>query len=890
MKKIYTIICLTFLTLMAISQEKSISGFVYDKQSGDPLAAANVVVKETQKGTVTADNGFFEIMLAKEGAVVLQVSYVGYKTIDINAKAGDKNVIINIEPTAIMGNEAVISASRVSENIKTAPLTIQKINIRQIESASSGDYFQSLGNLRDVEIINNSIGFKIFNTRGFNSTAQLRVVQLIDGVDNQLPTINIVPGNMFGVSDIDIRNIEVISGPASAIYGPNAMQGVISFETKDPFNFPGIAVKIKGGNREFMEGQFRAAKTFLKNKLGIKIVGSYMKANDWQSDYIYGNQGANPMIQMNIMGQMMQDPSYESFANYFTNVDPNAAPFTKVMMPGYSEKDLFNGKVDNMKISGSLYYKFSKDMEAKYVYRYSSGTSLFMGNNRAPLEGFYQQLHLLEFTGKGFTFHAYRSNDNTMNTHTLVGAGVNLGYASLDSVDAAFLPAYVNEIQGLSNNFTTTLTPDQISQAIAAGSGAAQNSWLEPGTEAFNTIYDEIKNATPPSGAHYQSETSLYHIDGMYEYTYKKIDFNIGASFRNTKPVSHGTVFADTLQQDGEYRQIDVSEFGGFLQSIGHFSDDKTKLYASVRVDKNENYDLQFSPRIALVTAVGNNNFRITMQSAFRAPTVSDQFQLLNRGRDIVVGNIDGFSNCYSQSSINSFYANGNDASFLVSTNIADVKPEQVKSIEFGYNGTFFEKLYVDFSAYFSRYSDFIAYQSVGRPGTGVAGEQSGVDAMNTSSYQKYSVATNTDQDVDTYGFSVGTEYYFNNKINAFINYTFCNIDSADIDVDIIPGFNSPKNKVNIGIKGNKIFKNLGFVVNWKWVDDYYWQAVFASGPVPSYNTLDLQFNYAFPKIHSKLRIGGSNILGNEYIQAYAMPLIGVFWYASWSFDFDFKK
>lgn len=890
MKKFYTIICLTFLTFFAFSQENSITGFVYDNQSGDPLAAANVVVKETQKGTVTADNGYFEIKVSGDASVILQVTYIGYSTIEIKATPGEKSIIINMEPSAIMGDEVVVSASRFSENIRTAPLTIQKINERQIESAPSGDYFQSLGNLRDVEIINNSIGFKIFNSRGFNTTAPLRVVQLIDGIDNQLPTINIVPGNMFGVSDIDIRNIEVISGPASALYGPNAMQGVISYETKNPYDFPGVTVKLKGGNREYFEGQFRAASTFINDKLGVKIAGSYMKANDWQSDYIYGNQPAHPMIQQDIMGQMLQDPSYSDFVNYFTTVDQNTAPFTKVIMPGYSEEDLFNGKIDNMKISGALYYKFSKDIQAKYVYRYSTGTSLFMGNNRAPLDGFYQQLHSLEFKGKGFTFHAYRSDDNTSDTYTLVGAGVNLGFASLGSVDATFLPAYVNEIQSLSNNFTNTLTPEQLTQAIAAGSTASQDSWLEPGTETFNTAYDKIKETPPPAGAHYSSKTTLYHVGGMYEYSFEKIDLNVGGSYRNTKPVSHGSVFADTLQQDGSYRQIDVSEYGGFVQGIGHISDGKTKLYASIRMDKSKNYDWQFSPRIAVVTTAGNNNFRLTLQSAFRAPAVSDQYQYLNRGRDIVLGNVDGFGNCYTQSSIDSYYANGKDPALLVSTFVAAVKPEQVKSIEFGYNGIFGEKLYVDFSAYFSMYSDFIAYQRVGRPGFGTAGEPSGIIAMDTNNYQKYSVATNVEQDVNTYGASIGLGYYFSEKIMAYVNYTYSNIDSAGISQDVIPGFNTPKHKVNMGLEGTNVYKNLGFVVNWKWVDDYYWEAVFASGPVPSYNTLDIQLNYSFPELYSTLRLGGSNILGQEYIQAYAMPQIGAFWYASWTFDLNFKK
>ena len=161
---------------------------------------------------------------------------------------------------------------------------------------------------------------------------------------------------------------------------------------------------------------------------------------------------------------------------------------------------------------------------------------------------------------------------------------------------------------------------------------------------------------------------------------------------------------------------------------------------------------------------------------------------------------------------------------------------------------------------------------------------------MRNNNYQKYSVATNVEQDVDTYGASIGFGYYFNEKIMAYVNYTYSNIDSTGIGKDVIPGFNTPKHKVNMGIQANKVYKNLGFAVNWKWVDEYYWEAVFASGPVPAYNSLDLQLNYSFPKLYSIFRIGGSNILGTEYIQAYAMPQIGAFYYASWTFNVDFKK
>ena len=83
--------------------------------------------------------------------------------------------------------------------------------------------------------------------------------------------------------------------------------------------------------------------------------------------------------------------------------------------------------------------------------------------------------------------------------------------------------------------------------------------------------------------------------------------------------------------------------------------------------------------------------------------------------------------------------------------------------------------------------------------------------------------------------------------------------------------------------------KGFGFGINWKWADNYYWQSIFASGPVNAYNVLDAQINYAIPSWYSVIRLGGTNILDQKYYQAYGMPEIGGFYYISWTFNFSFK-
>jgi len=123
------------------------------------------------------------------------------------------------------------------------------LGIKAIKESPSASFYESLGNLKGVDVTAASLGFRVVNTRGFNSTSPVRSLQLIDGVDNQSPGLNFALGNFLGANDLDLRRVDVIAGASSAFYGPNAFNGVISMETKSPFDYPGLSVEVKGGER-----------------------------------------------------------------------------------------------------------------------------------------------------------------------------------------------------------------------------------------------------------------------------------------------------------------------------------------------------------------------------------------------------------------------------------------------------------------------------------------------------------------------------------------------------------------------------------------------------------------------------------------------------------------
>ena len=116
----------------------------------------------------------------------------------------------------------------------------------------------------------------------------MRSLQIIDGVDNQSPGLNFSLGNFLGAPELDIQKVDLVVGASSAYYGPNAFNGVISMETKNPFYSKGLSASVKAGERSLLEGSLRYANV-VKNSQGNDVFGYKvnffgMSANDWQAD------------------------------------------------------------------------------------------------------------------------------------------------------------------------------------------------------------------------------------------------------------------------------------------------------------------------------------------------------------------------------------------------------------------------------------------------------------------------------------------------------------------------------------------------------------------------------------------------------------------------------
>ena len=156
-----------------------------------------------------------------------------------------------------------------------------------------------------------------------------------------------------------------------------------------------------------------------------------------------------------------------------------------------------------------------------------------------------------------------------------------------------------------------------------------------------------------------------------------------------------------------------------------------------------------------------------------------------------------------------------------------------------------------------------------------------------------YRIATNSRERITTQGLSVGLNYYLGDNYSINGNYSW-NVLNKQSDDPIIPSFNTPANKFNIGFKGRdlaiKKFKGIGFNINYKWIQGFIYEgSPQFTGSIPTYGLLDAQVNKFFDKLNLTLKLGASNALNNQVIQVYGGPYVGRMLYLSLSYDWKDK-
>jgi outer membrane receptor protein involved in Fe transport len=911
--------CLTGQVIFSQTQTATVTGKVTNEKN-EPLPFVTVKVKNGKEGTQSDAQGKFTFKVASLPAVLV-ITSTGYDDKEVSVTNEDE-VSVQLSTNEKTLEEVTINAggdARLKVKMMETPFAYE-IQTKKDFNNSPSDPYGSLLTKKGLDVTLSSITYKTYSTRGFNGSGSSRINQIMDGMDNQAPGLNFSVGNFVGLSNLDLESIEIIPGASSALYGPGGMNGTFILNSKNPFKTPGLSLLVKNGITDIGKKQrdkagvysdytLRWAKNF-NDKFAFKINAQYTQANDWLANDTsnYLRSGGSGKV---VSGTRQTDPNYDGvnvygdetsfnmqwFAgevikagteqfrqeyfdatgtypsqaqiNGFLSTNPQMQPFyvginnglipnQNVSRTGYNEINTIDPKTKNIKLNGALHYKFNNGIEAIIAGHWATGNTVYTGNNRYAFKDIKIGQYKEELRGKKWFVRGYTTQENAGEAYSATVTSQYFNEAWKPS--QAWYPQYIAYYVGAIS--TPGVTPSLAHQM--ARSFADQGRPVA-GSNQFKHLFDSVRKVPIPNGGLFLEKSQMWMGEGQYDLSdkLKFADVIIGGNMKKYILNSQSTLF---YEPNGA---IKINEWGVYTQITKKLLDDKLSLGFAGRYDKNENFKGKFTPRISAVLSVAkNHNLRASYQTAYKFPTTQQQWIRLNVGNVTLLGGMPWVNDFMNVKTHPTFIYPSNPMTPYV---YKEMKPESMRSFEVGYKGLINKKLLIDMYAYFGKYTNFLGRIVLLQP---------------SNNNKLYSVVTNSETEVKTWGAGIGFDYKMENNFFSFFNAYTDNL--TDVPSGFQAGFSTPKYRFNAGFGNSGLGKKklIGFNLNLRWQDDFYWESGgLADGTVKAYTTLDAQVNYKLPKIKSMIKLGGTNITNKYYQTGFGNPYIGGMYYLSFAYN-----
>lgn len=908
------------------SQSYKIEGTLNDDVSGDPLIGVNIIIKGTYIGTISDKDGKFSLESSIQPPYTLVFSMVGYKSQEIAISAGLTYLEVELSEEIIMGQEIVVAASRMEESLLQSSASVEKLDISDLRKTTSANFYDGLYNLKGVDMNVQSLTFRVPNTRGFNGNTNYRFNQFVDGVDNTPAGLGFAAGNIFGLSQLDVESVELLVGATSALYGPGGMNGTMLMTSKSPFEYQGFSSSIQAGVMHvgadyrsspaaMTDLNLRYAKA-LNEKFAFKLTISYLEATDWHaSDYrdinnlddpnstrennegydgvnVYGDDIIVPVNLAEIapdvaagtaegIGLIPGTPEYNMFVDSLVQFFPDQV----ISRNGWNEVDLVDYKTTNFRGQGSLNYRFADKYEAILAGGYASGTAVYTAQNRFSLVGFETYQARFEVKSPDWFVRVWTTGEFAGQTYDAGTTGLlmNEDWKSSEQWYEDYIGAFVQGILfgfPLQSNYDFARSVAQNRSKDGVVIDPSRPAFPLPGSAEFNNSFNSITSQPIPDGALVVDETSQWSGEAMYNFRSilrNNLDLVVGGQYRYYNIDSDGTVFFD---EPGN--PVNTWWWGAFAQFGARVFQDRLKMTISTRYDKHQKFESLFTPRASIVYSLDKaqkHNVRASIQSAFRYPSITDQWVDLDVGAFHVIGGLPEVQAKYGFDENPVFPLTGtnpivdepylDEGPFIIPV----FRPEEVIAFEAGYRGLYLkDKLFVDAYVFQNRYDGFLGAQLL---------------AMfpNTPEEERYQTTISTDSRVISVGWAASADYRFPNRWTLKGNIAYNGITKDETIPGLQTQFNTPDYRLNLGLSKVDVLQNLSVNVNWRWQNSFFWESTFGSGQIPAYNTLDMVVAYRVKSIKSVFKIGGSNILNNYYTTGFGNAQVGGLYYITWEFD-----
>ncbi len=219
--KIVIILFVLFFSGNLYSQNR-IYGKVYDSKSNNVLSEANIYFPDLHKGTTTNSQGKFEFKDLSSGKFSMFVSFIGYKNqiIKLQTDTAKNEIIIFLEKEAFQSEEIVVSGSRFSLQHENA-IEVNSLKL-SVLNQNNANLFEQIAEVPGVDIISKGGGIAKPVIRGLSNT---NILFIDNGI--KMENFQFSENHPFVVDEFGVERIEVIKGPASLLYGSDAVGGVL---------------------------------------------------------------------------------------------------------------------------------------------------------------------------------------------------------------------------------------------------------------------------------------------------------------------------------------------------------------------------------------------------------------------------------------------------------------------------------------------------------------------------------------------------------------------------------------------------------------------------------------------------------------------------------------
>ena len=466
----------------AVAATGGVRGRVLD--GGQPVAGAMVVREGTYDGAVTGADGSFAIDGLPAGRQRLVIEAAGYQTMTVTVDVRAGGVVkadANLAAPAVVGEEIVITGTRAPVKRLDSPVNVEMASEADIRRSGGVSYLAALASMKGIDHTTSGVSDQRISARGFTTQFNSRMLTMLDGRLATLPGNGLPQANLLPSTPLDMKSVEVVVGPASALYGPNAHTGVVNVLTKTPWDQSGVSLVARAGNQDLLGGATRVAGT-VADRLGYKVNAEYMQATDFAPDRDERVTGVDGIT---------RSPHF-----YGTDTLPGATPVFEGDLVG--DYDVRSAKAD-----GNLYYRFG-DWQAKGSAGWSDTDGFSLTNaGRNHLRGWQVNYQAAELVGPSWYAQVTRTASDAGESYQLNRLAANVAaMGGADALTAEELEAQRDMIEFIDNSqmMDAELQHHRTFGPLRATAGAQYRIYLPSSEGTYLSDADESISASEIGG------------------------------------------------------------------------------------------------------------------------------------------------------------------------------------------------------------------------------------------------------------------------------------------------------------------------------------------------------------------------------------------------------